>query len=68
MSEQKNDSKTQTIGFGIGNKQIIANNTYDNCVVFCVEGKDYKTNKLTMMQSKTKASHCKSRSMIMQKT
>ena len=50
MSEQKNDNKTQTIRFGIGNKQIIANNTYDNCVVFCVEGKDYKTNKLTEKQ------------------
>ena len=50
MSEQKNDNKTQNIGFGIGNKQIIANNTYDNCVVFCVEGKDYKTNKLTEKQ------------------
>ena len=48
MSEQKNDYKTQNIRFGIGNKQIIANNTYDNCVVFCVEGKDYKTNKRTM--------------------
>ena len=85
MSEQKNDYKTQNIRFGIGNKQIIANNTYDNCVVFCVEGKDYKTNKLTekqidelfdkgllkrfcVMQSKTKASHCKIRSIIMQKT
>ena len=50
MSEQKNDNKTQTIRFGIGNKQIIANNTYDNCVVICVEGKDYKTNKLTEKQ------------------
>ena len=50
MSEQKNDNKTQNIRFGIGNKQIIANNTYDNCVVFCVEGKDYKTNKLTEKQ------------------
>ena len=50
MSEQKNDNKTQNIRFGIGNKQTIANITYNNCVVFCVEGKDYKTNKLTEKQ------------------
>ena len=50
MSKQKNDNKTQNIRFGIGNKQTIANITYNNCVVFCVEGKDYKTNKLTEKQ------------------
>ena len=50
MSKQKNDNKTQNIRFGIGNKQTIASITYNNCVVFCVEGKDYKTNKLTEKQ------------------
>ena len=50
MSEQKNDYKTQNIRFGIGNKQTIANITYDNCVVFCIEGKHYKTNKLANKQ------------------
>ena len=50
MSKQKNDNKTQNIRFGIGNKQTIAHITYNNCVVFCVEGKDYKTNKLAKKQ------------------
>ena len=40
----------QNIGFGIVNRQTIANITNDNCIVFCGDGKPYTTNKLTEKQ------------------
>ena len=40
----------QNIGFGIVNRQTIANITNDNCIVFCGDGKPYTTKKLTEKQ------------------
>ena len=50
MSPLRGESNDTNIGFGIVNRQTIANITNDNCIVFCGDGKPYTTNKLTEKQ------------------